>query len=132
MVDVDVDTGLSRPFEGSQTLQWLPVCEADDLIIAFQDQPFMGFAQPGDTRGHLAHGRDLDFPTDRRVLDIRAVDRDTGVRILWGCRTHHADARLHASILPVAWVTASRTACGHQSCSAVTDLLQGTTAHDPA
>src|SRR6516162_10917550 len=96
MVDVDVDTGFSRPLEGSQTLQWLPVCEADDLIIAFQDEPFMGFAEPGDTRSHLTCGRDLDFPTDRRVLDIGAVNRNAGGRILWGRRTHQADARLHA------------------------------------
>src|ERR1700744_3905351 len=117
MVDVDIDTGFSRPLEGSQTLQWLPVCEAGDPTIAFQDEPFMGFAEPGDTRSHLTYGRDLDFPTDRRVLDIGAVDRDTGVRILWGRRAHQA-ARLHANILPVAWVTASTKACTSQSCSA--------------
>ena len=33
MVDVDIDTGLSRPLEGSQALQWLPIRNADDLII---------------------------------------------------------------------------------------------------
>src|ERR1700757_2828154 len=100
MVEVDVDSGLNSPLEGRQTLQWLPVREADDPLIAFQDEPFVGFAQPGDTRGHLGYGRDLDFTTDRRVLDIGAVDPGAGGRIRWGRRTHRADARLHASILP--------------------------------
>ena len=66
----------------------------------------------------------LNFPTDRRLLDIGAVDRDTCGRILRGRRTHQADAVLHASYSP--------SRLGHQSCSAVTDLLQGTTAHDAA
>src|ERR1700757_2513795 len=100
MVDGDVDTGFSRPLEGSQTLQRLPVREADDPIIAFQDEPFMGFSEPGDARGHLAYGRDFDFPTDCRVLDVGAVNLNAGRRILWGRRTHQADARLHAPILP--------------------------------
>jgi hypothetical protein len=31
MVEVDIDTSLSRRLEGSQALQWLPVRKADDL-----------------------------------------------------------------------------------------------------
>ena len=27
MVDVDIDTGLSRPLEGGQALQWLPIAK---------------------------------------------------------------------------------------------------------
>jgi hypothetical protein len=102
MVDVDIDTGLSRPLEGTQALQRLSVGEADDLILAFQDEPFVGGAQSGDTRSHLLYRRHFDFPTDGRVLDVGAVNRHAGARILEDSLTHNAANHLHASSLPAA------------------------------
>src|SRR5271157_1863308 len=100
MVDVHVDTGFSRPSVRSQATKRVPVRETDDPIITFEDEAFVGFAGRGDTCGHLAFGRDLGLPTDRRVQHIRAINRNAGGRILRGSRTHKADARLHASSLP--------------------------------
>jgi hypothetical protein len=51
---VDVDAGLSRPLEGSQPLHWLPIRKADDLIISFEDEPFVGGAEPVDARRHFS------------------------------------------------------------------------------
>jgi hypothetical protein len=87
--------------EGRQALQRLPVGEADNLILAFEDKPFMSGAEPGDTRSHLVDCRDVDFPTGRCVLDVRAINRHTRSRILRGSRTHAAAAaaRLHANSL---------------------------------
>jgi hypothetical protein len=34
MVVVHIDTGLSRPLEGNQTLQRLPIGKADDLVTS--------------------------------------------------------------------------------------------------
>ena len=87
MVDVDIDTGLSRPLEGSQALQWLPIRKADDLIISLEDEPFVGGAEPIDARSHLISGRDFDLPTDRRVLDVGAVNRQARSGILCRSRT---------------------------------------------
>jgi hypothetical protein len=81
-VDVDIDTGLSRPLEGSQALQWLPIREADDLIISLEDEPFVGGTKPIDARSHFGNGRDVDFPTDRCVLDVGAVNRQERSGIL--------------------------------------------------
>jgi hypothetical protein len=75
MVDVDIDTGLGRPLEGGQALQWLPIRKADDPINSLEDEPFVGSAEPTDARSHLSSGRDVDFPTDRCVLDEGAVNR---------------------------------------------------------
>jgi hypothetical protein len=63
MVDVDIDTGLGRPLEGSQALQRLPTRKTDALIISLEDEPFVGGAKPIDTRSHVGNGRDVDFPT---------------------------------------------------------------------
>ena len=46
MVDVDIDTGLSRPLEGGQALQWLPIRKADDLVISLEDEPIVGARSP--------------------------------------------------------------------------------------
>jgi hypothetical protein len=100
MVDVDIDTGLSRPLEGGQALQWLPIRKADDLVISLEDEPIVGGAEPIDARSHLISGRDVDFPTDRCVLDVRAINRHTRSRILRGSGTRAAAAaRLHANSL---------------------------------
>jgi hypothetical protein len=47
--------------------------QADDLVILLEDEPIVGGAEPIDARSHLVNGRDIDFPTDRRVLDVGAV-----------------------------------------------------------
>jgi hypothetical protein len=60
MVDVDIDTGLGRPLEGGQALQWLPIRKADDLIISLEDEPFVGGTKPIDARSHFGNGRDVD------------------------------------------------------------------------
>jgi hypothetical protein len=52
-------TGLGRPSEGGQALQWLPIREADDLIISVEDEPFLGAAER----------------TDGCVLDVGALNR---------------------------------------------------------
>jgi hypothetical protein len=44
----------------AQPLHWLPVRKADDLIISFEDEPFVGGAEPVDARRHLSNGRDVD------------------------------------------------------------------------
>src|SRR5208283_4008006 len=88
MIDVDIDAGLGRPLVGSQAIECVSVGEADDPITAFEDEPFVGVAGGGDARSHLSYGRDFDFPTDRRVQDIRAVNGNAGGRIVWGSRTH--------------------------------------------
>jgi hypothetical protein len=82
MVDVDIDTGLGRPLEGSQALQRLPTRKTDALIISLEDEPFVGGAKPIDARSHVGNGRDVDFPTDRCGLDIGAVDRQARGGIL--------------------------------------------------
>jgi hypothetical protein len=46
MVVVHIDTGLSRPLEGNQTLQWLPIRKADDLVTSLEYEPFVGGAEP--------------------------------------------------------------------------------------
>jgi hypothetical protein len=74
MVDIEIDTGLSRPLEGCQALQWPTIRKADDLIISLEYEPFVGGAEPTDARGHLTNGRDIDFPADRCVLDVGAVN----------------------------------------------------------
>jgi hypothetical protein len=48
IVGVSTDPGLSRPPECRQPLQRLCVSEADDLIITFEDEPFVGDAEPGE------------------------------------------------------------------------------------
>jgi hypothetical protein len=48
--------------EGGQALQWLPVGEADDLIITFEDEPFVGATEPIDARSHLVNGSGRRFP----------------------------------------------------------------------
>ena len=53
MVDVDIDTGLSRPLESNQTLQWLPIRKANDLSVSLEDEPLVGGAEPIDARSHL-------------------------------------------------------------------------------
>jgi hypothetical protein len=62
MVDIDIDTGFRRPSEGGEALQWLPAGEADDLIITFEDEPFVGATEPIDARSHLVNGRGRRFP----------------------------------------------------------------------
>jgi len=85
MVVVHIDTGLSRPLEGNQTLQWLPIRKADDPIVSLEDEPFVGGAKPTDARSHFGDGRDVEFPTDRCVLDVGAVNRQarSGIRWRW-------------------------------------------------
>ena len=34
--------------EGGQALQWLPMREADDLVISLEDEPFLGDAERTD------------------------------------------------------------------------------------
>src|SRR5271166_4603569 len=102
MVAADVDTGFSRPRVGRQAMQRVAVGEADDLTVMFENEPFVGLLGRGDTRSHLLCARDFDFPTDHRVLDIGAVNRNAGGRILEGSRTHTIANRLHASSLPAA------------------------------
>jgi len=75
MAVVHIDTGLSRPLEGNQTLQWLPIRKADDLVTSLEDEPFVGGAKPIDARSHLTNGRDVDLPTDGGVLDVGTVNR---------------------------------------------------------
>jgi hypothetical protein len=83
MVDVDIETGLRRPLEGSQALQRLATLgKTDDLVISLEDEPFVGGAKPIDARSHLTNGRDVDFPIDRCGLDIGAVDRQARGGIL--------------------------------------------------
>jgi hypothetical protein len=72
MVDVDADTGLSRPLEGCQALQWLPIRQANDLSVSLEYEPLVGGAEPTDARRRLTHGRYVDFPADCRVLDVGA------------------------------------------------------------
>jgi hypothetical protein len=47
MGDVDIPVSVA-PLEGGQALQWLPIREADDLIISLEDEPFLGGAERGD------------------------------------------------------------------------------------
>jgi hypothetical protein len=68
--------------EGGQALQWLPIRKADDLVISLEDEPIVGGAKPTDARSHLISGRDVDFPTDRCVLDVGAVNRQACTGIL--------------------------------------------------
>ena len=82
MAVVHIDTGLSRPLEGNQTLQWLPIRKADDLVTSLEDEPFVGGAKPTDARSHFGDGRDVEFPTDRCVLDVGAVNRQTRTGVL--------------------------------------------------
>jgi hypothetical protein len=82
MVVVHIDTGLSRPLERNQTLQWLPISKADDLVTSLEYEPFVGGAEPTDARSHLTNGRDVDFPTDRCVLDVGTVNRQARSGIL--------------------------------------------------
>jgi hypothetical protein len=72
--------------------------EADDLIITFEDEPFVGATEPIDARSHLVNGRDVDFPTDRRVLDAGAVNRHARSGIPCRRRTHTTAACFHAII----------------------------------
>jgi len=68
--------------EGGKALQWLPVREADDLIISLEDEPFSGGAERTDAGSDLVIGRDVDFPTDGCVLDVGAVNRQARSGIL--------------------------------------------------
>ncbi len=74
------------------------VRKADDLVILLEDEPIVGGAEPIDARSHLVNGRDVDLPTDRRVLDVGAVNRQTRSGILCRSRTHATAACFHASI----------------------------------
>jgi len=82
MVDVDIDAGLGRPLEGGQALRRLPIGKADDPIVSLEDKPFVGGAKPTGARSHFGDGRDVDFPTDRGVLDAGAVNRQARGSIL--------------------------------------------------
>jgi hypothetical protein len=68
--------------EGGQALQWLPIREADDLIISLEDEPFLGGAERTGAGSDLTKGRDVDFPTDGCVLDVGAVNRQARSGIL--------------------------------------------------
>jgi hypothetical protein len=82
MVVVHIDTGLSRPLESNQTLQWLPIRKANDLSVSLEDEPLVGGAEPIDARSHLTNGWDVDLPTDGGVLDVGAVNRQARSGIL--------------------------------------------------
>jgi hypothetical protein len=56
IIDVDVDTGLGRPLEGSQALHRLPIRKADDPIVSLEDEPFVGGAKPTGARSHFGDG----------------------------------------------------------------------------
>jgi hypothetical protein len=45
MVDVDIDTSLGRPLEGSQARQRLPIRKTDDMVISLEDKPFVGWRE---------------------------------------------------------------------------------------
>jgi hypothetical protein len=45
MVGIDIDTGLSRPLEGRELLQWLAIRNANDLSISLEDEPLVGGAE---------------------------------------------------------------------------------------
>jgi len=68
--------------EGGQALQWLPMREADDLIISLEDEPFLGGAERTDAGSDLTNGRDVDVPTDGCVLDAGALNRQARSGIL--------------------------------------------------
>ena len=84
MVGIDIDTGLSRPLEGRELLQWLPIRKANDLSVSLEDEPLVGGAEPIDARSHLTNGWswDVDLPTDGGVLDVGAVKRQARSGIL--------------------------------------------------
>jgi hypothetical protein len=75
-------TSLGRPLEGGQALQSPPIREADDLIISFEDEPFLGDAERTDAGSDLTKGRDVDVPTEGCVLDAGAPDRQARGGIL--------------------------------------------------
>jgi len=70
--------GLSRPLEGRQAIKYVAVGEADHMIVMFENNPFVRLLGRGDTRSHLVYARCFDFPIDRRVLDVGAVNRKAG------------------------------------------------------
>ena len=100
MADVHIDTGLNGPLEGSQALEWLAVRESDDLLFKLEDKPFVGGAETGDTSGHLGYRWDVNFPADRGVLDVGAVNRSAGSGILCRSRTHATPGCFHLRHLP--------------------------------
>jgi hypothetical protein len=83
--------------EGGRALQWLPIREADDLIISLVDEPLLGGGERADAGSDLTKGRDVDFPTDGCVLDVGAVNRQARSGILC-CSRSRVTARLHAII----------------------------------
>ncbi len=44
MVDGDIDTGLSRPLVGSPGIECVRGGVAEDLIVTFEDEPFVSVA----------------------------------------------------------------------------------------
>ena len=46
MVGIDIDTGLSRPLEGRELLQWLPIRKANDLSVSLEDEPLVVARSP--------------------------------------------------------------------------------------
>ena len=94
--------GLSRTLEGRQAIKYVAAGEADHMIVMFENNPFVRLLGRGDTRSHFVSARCFDFPTDRRVLDVGAVNRNAGGRVMCGSRTHSAANRLHAGSLAVA------------------------------